>query len=97
MTGREKFEAWFRADIEDDDEYSEYGFLMNEDEYRDEKTDIVWAAWQASRKQALEEALDVCSKLGDREENIGRHSEAFGCDLCVHALACLANAEGEQG
>lgn len=84
MNDREKFEAWM---------------LTNPAETRMAGWDgaVALAVWQASRKQALEEGLDVCSKLGDREENIGRHSEAFGCDLCVHALACLANPEGEQG
>lgn len=93
MTDRERFEAWAVSR----DLSLRVGDGISAPDYRDSYTYYAYDAWQASRKQALEEALDVCSKLGDREENIGRHSEAFGCDLCVHALACLAKPEGEQG
>lgn len=63
--------------------------------YKDLNVDLAWCMWQASRKQALEEAIAICEKQGTHEEDMGRSKEAFGCDLCVEVLANLANPQGE--
>lgn len=70
--------------------------------YKDLNVDLAWHMWQASRKQALEEALE---ELQSQSANGGRWLSTdaelilyrIGADSCINAVRSLANPEGEQG
>lgn len=67
--------------------------------YKDLNVDLAWWMWQASRKQALEEARAECLALiedgsGMSMDDVFRN---MGVRSCVTEIMCLANPEGEQG
>lgn len=89
MTDRERFEAWV---LEEDSEQA-----IEKDErgnYRWLDTRHAWRAWQASRKQALEEALHCCELADEQAQSF---DEGYGASQCENAIRALANPEGEQG
>lgn len=54
-TEREAFEAWAKASGIDTDTYFD-----SPDVYKFKSADSSWVAWQASRKVALSDAVDIC-------------------------------------
>lgn len=70
----EEFEKWARGD----------GFsLLKRDDGEYRYVDTKWAliGWQASRKQALEEAAELCDTQGDRGGDNG-----YSCAAAIRAL-----------
>jgi hypothetical protein len=88
MTDRERFEAW-----------AEHLMLERQgDGYVSHYTNHAFRAWQASRKQALEEAWRACYLLnGSQSEYASRNAFVLSREKCVNAVRALANPEGEQG
>lgn len=93
MTDRERFEAW-----------AEHLMLERQgDGYVSHYTNHAFRAWQASRKQALEQALREVQELlvvSGRQARDGDHFEIGregGHTECIAAIRALANPEGEQG
>lgn len=99
MTARERFEAWAVSR----DLSLRVGDGISAPDYRDSYTYYAYDAWQASRKQALAEALQGCQELlavSGRQARDGDHFEIGregGHMECITAIEALANPEGEQG
>lgn len=101
MTDRERFEAWYCADakaqgcslpdgiadLRDGDGYGSHRVMLNGK----------WQGWQASRKQALEEAKAACFVLTAGESDNDTYWYDSGVEDCMDSVARLANPEGEQG
>lgn len=64
--------------------------------YRTVSVQRDWQLWQASRRQALQDAMAECNRQADHETDMGRTKEAFGCDLCVESLSYMAHAVGQS-
>lgn len=58
---RAEFEAWYSALIGNTANLFRCDAYYGHPRYGDAKTDIAWLAWQASRKQALEEAVEAAA------------------------------------
>lgn len=98
MTDRERFEAWRTQVLEALDLPVQGEFDKDRGgvyEYSDVR--YAWDAWQASRKQAIDEIVtlggDVASLFGAR-----RQDEAWAAiEAFVDGIKRIANPEGEQG
>lgn len=95
MTDRERFEAW-RSKARPVLSWT-FVASMNASNYRAAATQADWEAWQASRKQALEEAKDACFVLTGRDGYNDTHWYDSGVEDCMDGINRLANPEGEQG
>jgi hypothetical protein len=101
MTEREAFEAWFIAQYVYEDIAKKDLFRYPLGLYIREEVQDQWEAWQASRKQALEESAAACISLrdqivaaqekgDDRLENVMlRQVAELGCAECARAIRSL--------
>ena len=98
MTSREAFHAYIAAETGRTPEtWRSKGIVpegIDPDAYLMGSDQREWRAWQASRQQALEEALTAIEKLGDHEQDMGREKEAFGCDISCDAIRSLSHPTG---
>lgn len=105
MTDRERFETWAKVWAQN---WADVPVFSQEQDgsYSDIVVYSAWAGWQASRKQALEEAIkamhDAAAKESFDDDPHARVCFRDGvrvCDNSVWALIdpAFANPEGEQG
>lgn len=93
MTDRERFEAWAMS--------RDYWISTIQDDvgYKSPATRVAFEAWQASRKQALEEALAGIDKEWVSQPSTYDFQRAArdGLKDAAAIVWRLANPEGEQG
>lgn len=83
---REQFEAWCRRDMAAKSGCFERNRLGEYVYYK--QTGLAWAAWQASRAAALEEAEELCRREArDHGSGCDEHRACIGCADAIRALA----------
>lgn len=79
----EEFEKWFAAQYGDEpDRKSALYYAWHQNRV------VCGVAWQASRKQALEDAAKVCDRIM-RENDADSPYHAGGAELCAEAIRAL--------
>lgn len=86
MTEREAFEKWFIAQYLYEDTAREQMVRSGPNYLRYETSDQ-WKAWQASRQQALAEAVDLCMSEGrDGKKKAEIRGSYFMCADAIRSL-----------
>jgi len=93
---REKFEEFAKTDPA--------GFMLPTTRYDVEmladgdyvygRTEAAWLAWQASRQQALEEAMEACNERAAAYDILVNTQAVMGCDDCLVAIRSISHPTG---
>lgn len=89
MAEREQFEAWLR-----DKKFPVLPVWKDGKPFQNYALELMWDAWQASRRAALEEACAAIKAEDDRQHD---NDYMLDSDECIQVVRALATGDTNNG